>query len=191
MQLEGLIAGIIPSPNSSGSETASSLEHCCELLRHSVGCDVIDAVESSLLDLWMHRPHEPFRGCTWGVDHGVYALCTQCSSVLDLNNYKRSCLLKLWMKSYEYQGPISTNHWHCQIQLCCCDNPGDQIKGADSANFAKILYKCYGVIVKDLREKGFRLSMTVPLTTKDLNKEYDMTTQITIGAIPALFEYGS
>lgn len=157
------------------------------MLRYDVGCDIIDAVEAALIDLWMHARLAP------NTDNNYYGIpvdCAQCSSVLDRSNHKATKKLDLWMYRSEFQVPICTNHWQGQIQLCICDNPADQITGADAANFVKVLYKCYGVIVKDLRKKGFHLSLDRLVVEGRCNTKYDVAATITIGFIPALFDRG-
>lgn len=167
MQLEGVLGGLMASPGSSVPETASSLEHCCEVLRHNVGCDVIDAVEGALMNLWAHRL-------------GFFG------STLDWSSYKSKCNLTLWMKRCEFEHPVCTDNWQSRVQLCCSPRgpQNDQIRGADAASFTKILCKCYGIIVKDLREKGFTVSMKL---ADDCNKEYDMAAYISVCPLPALF----
>ena len=219
MQLEGLIGGLTAC---SEPETASSLAHYCEILRQNVGCDVIDAVEDALVNLWASWAHVPrsqpefqLHKPRWGNEvwtlHPIvpqdgfkewvmfketvktpgqgdsFVTCSQCSSALDLSNHERICPLKLCMKKEDFERPICTKHWQGRIHLRCCENPDDQIRGADAANFAKILYKCYGIIVRDLRDKGFTMSMKFDGRCACTNK-CGLAAHITICPAQALFE---
>ena len=166
-------------------ETSSSLDHFCEMLRHNVGCDLIGAVDDALINWWVSGVPVPnpetARVDSWGVVEGG----TQCSSVLYLSNYQRQCSLTLFMNRSKYERPICTDHWQGCIQLYCSDKPDYRIRGADAANFAKVVYKCYGIIVRDLRDKGF----TIFMSFKRYNdKRYDLAARITIRPITAKFE---
>lgn len=127
-QLEGIIGPLAALPGSSMPETASSLDHFCELLRHNVGCDVVGAVEDALINWWVSGVPVPnpstARVDNWGAVEGG----TQCSSALDLSNYQRQCSLTLLMNRDKYERPICTDHWQGRIQLCCCDNPEHRIE---------------------------------------------------------------
>lgn len=215
MQLEGLIAGLTVLPGISVPEKALSLDHCDGVLRQDVGCDVIDAMEDALVDLWGCWAHVPRSqpvlvfARSWGDDVGKMlpvtqrdhfkewvgscgqnepvATCRECSSALDLSNHSAKCPLTLCMKREEFERPICTDRWQGRIRLRCCENPDDQIRGADAANFAKILYKCYGIIVKDLRDKGFTISMSLQSRCACSNR-CGLAAHITIRPIPALLQ---
>lgn len=161
------------------------MEHCCELLRHSVGCDVVAAVEYALIDLWVRGRLSPNAAPPCSDDRAVN--CTQCASVLDSSNYKATRTLTLWTYESELQGPICTNLWRGEIHVLGCNNPAGQITGADAANFLKVLYKCYGIIVKDLRKKGFHISLESPVNQQLCNADFDMSATINVGVIPAVF----
>lgn len=64
------------------------MEHCCELLRHSVGCDVMAAVEDALVKLWVRGQLSPNGTPPYSYKDAVD--CTRCSSALDSSNYKET-----------------------------------------------------------------------------------------------------
>lgn len=168
-QLEALWERSTASQGSSVLEKPSSLQHYCEKLRDSVGSDVIDAVEDALIRLWT---------CT--ASHSAFPTAP-CSAV-DQTNYKVQRHMRLYAKQTEFERPIDTSHWQGPVQLCLFKKPGDQISGADAANFMKVLYQCHGIIVKDLEEMGFDLA----LKSSDLGSicyGYDMATDISIRAM--------
>ena len=158
-------------------------------MRYNVGLDVINAMEDALIDLWMYARPSPNVPSHPG-SLNIPVDCGHCSSVvLDSSNYKATQNWTLWMHSSEFQHAICTNHWEDQIQLRICQVRANQITGADPANFVKILYQCYGVIVKDLRKKGFCLSLDRPVVSEFYNQyeelEFDMSATITIGLLSA------
>ncbi|KAL3152758.1 BTB/POZ domain-containing protein kctd14, variant 2 [Trebouxia sp. C0009 RCD-2024] len=178
-QLDGLLKELTSPQGSSVVErgTARSLEHYCEVLRHSIGCDVIDAVEDALIDMCMRAPANHM--------HDQDISSAQCSNALDLNSYKSQRHVELRMMKSEFESPICTSHWGEQIRLFGVHHPAHQLTGADAANFTKILYKCYGVIVKDLEKKGFTVSVLAPQiyhrSTHQRNYNFnDMSTTISI-----------
>ena len=176
LQLEGLLNELTSPQGSSVLQrgTAPSLEQCCEVLRHSVGCDVIDAVEDALVNLCMRGP----------VHQGEHPDInfTHCSNALNFDSYTSERGVDLWMMKSEFETAICTRRWQEQIRLASAYYPNDQITGADAANFTKVMYKCYSIIVQDLWDKGFTLVMSNSRFHSGHNRRlgYDMSIQIFI-----------
>ena len=169
LQLEAWAGTSTALQQASHLAVPSSLEHCCELLRHDVGADVIHAVEDAL---WAHAPHAPNQYLTFvGGGYEIMntaADCSQFSSALDKSNCNRCRSIDLYLTKAELQHPICTTALQDNIRLHVSEQPCNQMTGADVANFIKVLYKCYGIVVRDLREKGFEFVMKGPAASKDL-----------------------